>query len=152
MEIVANSICVAMRDDAALRVLLGSPAVNPYNVFHSEVPHGFDFSPASGSKKCVTYFEVTSTPDQSMAGSSCDAPQELYNVTSYARLKTDAEAIQARIKWILQNKRLVTQPTSKAVILNIKREDLMGARWDEAWQCYFMTSIYRAWVHDQDFR
>lgn len=151
MESVGKAIYQAMRDDTTLRALLGNPAANPYNIFHAEVPQGFDFSPASGTKRCITYFEVSSVPDQEFAGSPCQAVAELYNVTAYGRIKTDVEAIQKRVKWILQDKRLVTQPTSEAVILNIKRENKEGARWDEAWQCYFMTAIYRVWAKDEEF-
>jgi hypothetical protein len=151
MEAVGNALYTALRDNAALRVLLGAPAASPYNVFHAEIPTGFDFSPSTGKKMCVTYFEVSSVVDHDFHGAHAQAAQEIYNVTVFARLKTDAEAIHRRVKWILQEKRLVTQPTSGAVILNIKRESIGGAQYDSAWKCYYMVSTYRVWAKEEEY-
>jgi hypothetical protein len=151
MEAVGNAIYSAMQNDTTLLALLGAPTVSPYNVFHAEVPQGFDFSPSTGAHKCITYSEVSSVVDQNFVGISCQGAQELYNITSMARLKTDAEAIDRRVKWLLHDKRGVTQPSSGAVILNIKRESKGGVQWDSAWKCYYTTSIYRVWAKEEDF-
>jgi hypothetical protein len=151
MEAVGNALYTAMRDDTTMRTLLGAPAASPYGVFHADLPQGFDFSPSTGKKSAVTYFEVTGTVDHDFHGIHAQAEQALYNVTVYARVKADAEAIHRRVKWILQDKRLVTQPTSGGVILGLKRESLDGAKWDEAWKCFYMTSIYRVWAKEEDY-
>lgn len=154
MEKVSEALYKSLRDDSeatvGIRALLGNTSTTPYNVYHAFLPENVDFSPASGNKGFITYLFVSGTPDNSPHGSAAFIVEEVYNVTAYHRSLSSVESIQRRIKRRLHNLRGVTSPTSQAQLHRIALDSMGPTRFDDKWNVYWQTALYRAWLRDDD--
>lgn len=152
---VSEAIYKAMRDDCddlvGLRALLGETRNTPFNVYHAYLPERVDFRNSDGDDRSyVTYFMVSSTPDNSFSSPASRAIELLYDVTGYSRKLLTLEKIMRRVKWRLQDKRGVTNPSSLVAIQKIALDSEGSTSWDEAFKVYFKTATYRVWGRDDD--
>lgn len=154
MEKVGQAIYTAMRDDSeatnGIRALLGNTTTSPYNVFHAQFPDEFDFSASGGAKGLITYHFVSASYDTDMGTAAVKTFQAVYNVSAYARALSTVESVHRRVKLRLDRMRNVTVPTSQAWIHQIKLESEGPNLFDDAFQVWRRTAIYRAWCRDDN--
>lgn len=153
MELVSQAIYTALRDDSeatnGLRALLGNTSATPYNMFHAFVPASFQYD---GGKSCLTYQFVSGTPDLNTHPTAGRTVQEVYRVNVYSRSILTVERAHKRVKWRLQGARSVTQPSSESIISKLALDFMAPTRYDEAWNVFWQTADYRAWIIDADLR
>lgn len=154
MEAVNQAIYKALRDDSeatvGIRALLGNTTTTPFNVFHSFLPESVDFSPSSGSQGFITYQFVSGTPDLSSQSEALRLIEEVYQVTAYHRSLSVVEDIQRRVKKRLMRKKGVTDPSSQALISQLKLDSEGPPTFDDVFKVWFKLSLYRAWIRDDD--
>ena len=154
MEKVNEAIYKALRDDSeasvGIRALLGNTTTTPFNVFHSFLPESVDFSPSAGAQGFITYQFISGTPDLEQQSEASRLVEEVYQVTAYHRNLSIVEDIQRRVKRRLMRKRGVTDPTSQALISQIKLDNEEPPTFDDVFKVWFRTTFYRAWIRDDD--
>lgn len=154
MEKIAEALYKALRDDSeaivGMRALLGNTTTTPYNMYHAYIPESVDFTTVTGSQSFMIYQFVSGTPDQSIHGRDGLAGEELYSFRVYSRSLSTLESICRRIRLRLQGKRDVTDPTTQAVILDVKMDSEGPTIWDDDFKVYGRTVYYRVWMRDDN--
>jgi len=153
VEKIAESLYKALRDDSeatvGIRALLGNTTTTPYNVYHVSIPAAVDFVTATGSQSFIVYQFVSGTPDQSFHGRDGLAGQELYSFRVYSRTLSTLESVCRRMRLRLR-KKYVTDPTTQAVILEIKMDSEGATIWDDEFKVWGRTVYYRVWMRDDN--
>ena len=157
MEEAQKAIYQAIRDDSAasigVRALLGNTTTTPYNVYYAFLPVALEFSPASGTKQgFVVVLLISSVADLSAGKADTRLMQDVYQVSVYARDLSKVREVHSRIRWRLEGKRGLTDPTTDDVIHKIALESIGPDRYDDAYECRWQTAIYRVWRRDDDLR
>lgn len=154
MEEVSKALYTALRDDSeanvGIRALLGNTTTTPYNVYHAFLPEAIDFSQSSGNKGFITYQFISGTPDITQHSRASMLSEDIYQFIAYHRNLSTVEDIHRRIKKVLQQKRKVTDPTTQAVIHEIKLDSEGPSTFDNAFKVWFQSKFYRVWVRDDD--
>lgn len=154
MEAVAQALYTALRDDSeatvGMRALLGNTTTTPYNMHHVLIPEAIDFVTAAGTQSFMVYQFVSGIPRQDIHGRDGLAGEELYNFRVYSRSLATLESICRRIKLRLQNKLYVTQPTSQAVIQEVKLDSEGPTIWDDEFKVWGRSNFYRVWCRDDN--
>ena len=151
MDVIKKMIVSALQaDDQAtvgLRALL-SQATTPYGIYHAILPTTVSFA---SSKKYITYFQLTTNLDLSYprVNMSTVPKQETYQITVWGGdTTTSNDKILARVRWILDGKRKVTNPTADASVYDIKLEWEGPDMWDEDLKIWTKSSRFRVWLGD----
>jgi len=151
MDVIKSMIYKVIRDDAVatigIRALLGQ-TVSPYGVYHANLPDNFDFS---SSKKYITYYQLTGEFDTSMPRNnfSTIAKQETYQITVWGGDNTNScDKILDRVRCLLEGKHKTTNPTTAAMVFNIKCEWEGPDQWHDLYKIFHKTARFRVWLQD----
>lgn len=152
--LAAQALYETLRDDSeatvGIRALLGNTTATPYNVHHAFLPEAIDFSAAGGTKAFIVYQFISGTPDNTSHNRAALLSQEVYSVTVYARSLAKIIAVHKRVKLLLHDKRSVTDPSSGVVIFRMALDAQNPPRFDDAFETWFQSAFYRAWVRDDN--
>jgi len=154
MEEASKAVYQTLRDDSTatvgLRALLGNTTTTPYNVHYAFLPEHVDFSPSAGNVGHVVVLLASSIADIQAGSIATRLMQDVYQITAYARSLSTVRAAHSRIRWILEHKRKMTNPTSDDVIQKIALEGYGPDRYDDAFDCRWQVATYRVWRRDDD--
>lgn len=141
----------ALKNDTAttfgIRGLLRQTSV-PYGIYHANLPDNFDFA---DSKKYITYFQLTGEFDTSMPRDnfSTIAKQETYQITIWGDDNLISnDRILSRIIYVLDGKHKTTNPTTKAMVFDIKCEWEGPDQWHDIYKIWHKSARFRVWLQD----
>jgi len=155
MDAVRDMIKNTLQSDSVatvgLRALMNQ-STSPYGIHHYNltVTLADDLAFSSG-KRYITYFQITGVYDTSMPRNnfSTMAKQETYQLTVWNGDDTvSCDKLIDRIKYLLEGKHRTTNPTTEAMVFNIKCEWEGPTAWDDDFLIFTKSVRFRVWIQD----
>jgi hypothetical protein len=146
MNTLKQAIHTTLRDDAdatvGLRALLGA-AATPYGVYFTHLPETPDFP----SHSYLTWYfiseQTTSAPD-----SDAKLREQVFSVTAWSKDPDTVDDVLKRARWLLENRKRVTSPTSEVELHAIKAEQTGPSLYDDRFMVYYRADQYRAYYRE----
>jgi len=146
MKVIKTMVHTALRDDAAMRLLLAHTAT-PFGVYNDHFPAIPDFTAAAGAARSyITWALLPGGPTEPQAhGVEMRLYERVFSVTAWSSSPDTVEDIHRRARRILIDCHAVTLPTSEAAVTALKQESggIGPDLFDDEYKVYFRAESYR---------
>lgn len=145
---IFEAINTALRDDATatvgLRAITGHSAT-PWGVHKHKMPEKPDFT----SKYYIVFYFLGATPINDTHGSEARLREDVLVIDVYGKSGDQVEVILKRVRWLLENRRGVTLPTSEEELHAIEYEGPGPNLYDEEFNVPHRVNNFRVkWRED----
>lgn len=149
MKVLKTMVHTAMRDDTALRTLLGHTAT-PYGVYPGHFPDNSDFVVAAGERSYATWMFLGGGIDPTTNGPDVKLGEKVFTVTVWSANPDTVDAGHRRISRILVDLKGCTLPTTDAAVTGLKPEPggIGPDLFDDTKKVYHRSESYRIFYRE----